>query len=169
MDRYLGGEDIDLDLLIDDLETAVARGSFFPVVPVCALSGLGLDELLEIITAAFPSPSEHAFPAVYTTAGKTVDGLSCDPAGPLRRRGRQDHLRPVRRPDQPGPGLLRHPPPRRDRARLRPLQRVLRRPSAATRTTTRTSASARCPRRSGKTQRHGRLRASPATSARSPS
>ena len=83
MDRYMGGEDIDTTLLIDDLETAVARGSFFPVVPVCALTGLGLDELLEIITSAFPSPSEHTFPAVYTAAGKTVDDLACDPAGPL--------------------------------------------------------------------------------------
>ncbi len=83
MDRYMGGEEVDLDLLVDDLETAVARGSFFPVVPVCALSGLGLDELLEIITSAFPSPSEHTFPDVYTTAGKTVDHLACDPSGPL--------------------------------------------------------------------------------------
>ncbi len=32
MDRYLGGEDIDLKVLIDDLETAVARGSFYPVL-----------------------------------------------------------------------------------------------------------------------------------------
>jgi elongation factor G len=83
MDRFLSGEEIDTKLLIDDLETAVARGSFFPVVPVCALTGLGLDELLEIITSAFPPPSEHVFPAVYTAAGKTVDGLSCDPGGPL--------------------------------------------------------------------------------------
>ncbi len=35
MDRYLGGEDIDLDILIDDLETAVARGSFYPVLAAC--------------------------------------------------------------------------------------------------------------------------------------
>ncbi len=83
MDRYLEGEQLDLQVLIDDLETAVARASFFPVVPVCSLSGLGLHELIEIMTSAFPSPAEHTFPAVYTTAGKTVDGLSCDPAGPL--------------------------------------------------------------------------------------
>jgi len=83
MDRFLSGEQIDTSLLVDDLETAVARGSFFPVVPVCALSGLGLEELLEIITSAFPPPSEHVFPAVYTAAGKTVDGLSCDPDGTL--------------------------------------------------------------------------------------
>ena len=30
MDRYLGGEDIDVKVLIDDLETAVARGTFYP-------------------------------------------------------------------------------------------------------------------------------------------
>ena len=32
MDRYLGGEEIDVDVLVGDLETAVARGSFFPVL-----------------------------------------------------------------------------------------------------------------------------------------
>ncbi len=37
MERYLGGEEIDTATLIDDLETAVARGSFHPVVPVCAM------------------------------------------------------------------------------------------------------------------------------------
>ena len=30
MDRYLGGEDIDLKVLIDDLEKAVARGLLLP-------------------------------------------------------------------------------------------------------------------------------------------
>ncbi|MGI8577578.1 MAG: elongation factor G-like protein EF-G2 [Nocardioidaceae bacterium] len=83
MDRYMSGEEIDLELLVGDLEKAVARASFFPVLPVCAISGLGLDELLEVITEAFPAPSEHPFPRVYTAAGKTVSGLSCDPGGPL--------------------------------------------------------------------------------------
>jgi elongation factor G len=83
MDRYMSGEEIDTKLLIDDLETAVERGTFFPVVPVCALSGLGLHELLEIITEAFPPPSQHPLPSVYSTAGKTKEGLACDPNGPL--------------------------------------------------------------------------------------
>ncbi|MGH3355989.1 MAG: elongation factor G-like protein EF-G2 [Nocardioidaceae bacterium] len=83
MDRYMSGEEIDPKLLVDDLETAVARGSFFPVVPVCTSSGVGTFELLEIITSAFPSPPEHTFPPVFTTVGKTVTGLTCDPAGPL--------------------------------------------------------------------------------------
>jgi elongation factor G len=83
MDRYMGGEDIDLKLLIDDLETAVARASLFPVVPVCANTGVGTTELLELMTSAFPSPPEHRFPSVYTTLGKSVDGLTCEPDGPL--------------------------------------------------------------------------------------
>ena len=83
MDRYMGGEDIDPKLLIDDLETAVARASLFPVVPACANTGVGTAELLEIMTSAFPSPPEHRFPPVYTTVGKSVDSLGCDPAGPL--------------------------------------------------------------------------------------
>ena len=37
MDRYLSGEEVELDTLIDDLEKAVARGSFYPVIPVCGV------------------------------------------------------------------------------------------------------------------------------------
>ena len=36
MDRYLDGEEIDTEVLVADLEKAVARGHFHPVVPVCA-------------------------------------------------------------------------------------------------------------------------------------
>ena len=83
MDRYMSGEQVDLQMLIDDLETAVARAAFHPVVPLCAATGVGTAELLEIVTSAFPSPYEHPLPAVFTTVGKTVTGLSCDPDGPL--------------------------------------------------------------------------------------
>ena len=41
MDRYLGGEEIEQKVLIDDLEKAVAKGSFHPVIPVCAPPGSG--------------------------------------------------------------------------------------------------------------------------------
>jgi elongation factor G len=83
MDRYLSGEEIDLDILVDDLETAVARGSFYPVVPVCATLGVGLAELLEVLTSAFPSPLEHEVPAVTGVDGTLHAPLTCDPAGPL--------------------------------------------------------------------------------------
>ena len=83
LDRYLAGEDIGVDVLIDDLETAVARGTFYPVVPVCAATGLGLGELLEIIGGGFPSPVELDPPAVTTVTGAPANPLRCDPAGPL--------------------------------------------------------------------------------------
>jgi elongation factor G len=83
LERYLGGEDIALDVLIDDLETAVERATFFPVLPVCAASGLGLAELLEVLAGGFPSPAEVPSPAVTTPDGAAAAALSCDPAGPL--------------------------------------------------------------------------------------
>ncbi|NKX50743.1 elongation factor G-like protein EF-G2, partial [Arthrobacter deserti] len=83
MDRYLGGEEIALDVLIADLETAVARGSFHPVLATSAETGLGTAELLEMLRRAFPSPVEHGLPAVTDLAGNPAGPLTCDPAGPL--------------------------------------------------------------------------------------
>lgn len=83
MDRYLGGEQIDVDVLVGDLETAVARGSFFPVLATSAETGLGITELLETLTRAFPSPAERDLPAVTDLAGIPAGPLACDPAGPL--------------------------------------------------------------------------------------
>ncbi|PQM45963.1 Elongation factor G-like protein [Mycobacterium talmoniae] len=83
MERYLGGEQIDQAVLIADLEKAVARGSFFPVIPVCANTGVGTCELLEVSTSGFPSPLEHPLPEVFTPQGAAHDSLGCDPDGPL--------------------------------------------------------------------------------------
>jgi elongation factor G len=83
MDRYLGGEEIDEKVLTADLERAVARGTFFPVVPVCSVTGVGCTELLDLMTRAFPAPSEHPSPQVFTPAGAAAGAISCDPDGPL--------------------------------------------------------------------------------------
>ncbi len=83
MDRYLSGEEIATETLIEDLEKAVARGNFYPVVPVCAPAGLGLDALLEVLTSAFPTPGEHPLPVVTGIDGSPHAPLSCDPNGPL--------------------------------------------------------------------------------------
>jgi elongation factor G len=83
MERYLGGETIDESVLIADLEKAVARGSFFPVLPVCSATGVGTLELLEIATRAFPSPLEHPLPEVFTPQGALRDDLACTAEGPL--------------------------------------------------------------------------------------
>ncbi len=83
MERYLDGDDIELKVLIDDLETAVARGTFYPVLGVSAFTGVGLSQLLEMLTAAFPSPLEHPLPPVTDPAGEPHEPLTCDPDGPL--------------------------------------------------------------------------------------
>ncbi|MBV8542932.1 MAG: elongation factor G-like protein EF-G2 [Pseudonocardiales bacterium] len=83
MDRYLGGEDLDVGVLIDDLETAVSCGSFHPVIPACAGTGLGLAELLEVLTGAFPAPSKHAPPPVTRPDGSAHPAVDVDPAAPL--------------------------------------------------------------------------------------
>ncbi len=83
MERYLGGEDIDFDTLVADLEKAVARGSFYPVIPVASTTGLGVAEVVELVTRAFPSPLEHSVPPVATPSGDPRGPLSADPQGPL--------------------------------------------------------------------------------------
>src|ERR1700728_1884090 len=83
MERYLGGEKIDESVLIDDLEKAVARGSFFPVIPVCSGTGVGTLELLEVATRGFPSPMEHPLPEVFTPLGAPPAELACDVGAPL--------------------------------------------------------------------------------------
>ncbi|MGG7574986.1 elongation factor G-like protein EF-G2 [Streptomyces sirii] len=88
MDRYLGGEDIDIKTLVGDLETAVTRGTFHPVLaaapaPEGAKQGLGTVELLELITGGFPTPAEREAPEVTTPEGAPRPALSCDPDGPL--------------------------------------------------------------------------------------
>ncbi|MFD0686345.1 elongation factor G-like protein EF-G2 [Actinomadura fibrosa] len=89
MDRYLSGEEIDVKALIEDLETAVARGTFYPVLATSVPHGdhpgpvIGMLELLEVITQAFPSPLEHGIPPVTSIKGGPPKEIGCDPGGPL--------------------------------------------------------------------------------------
>jgi elongation factor G len=83
MDRYLGGEELVVADLIADLETAVARGHFHPILAVAPLSGVGIPELLDLLVSAFPCPMEHGCPPVTTPEGGRAPSLGCDPDGPL--------------------------------------------------------------------------------------
>jgi elongation factor G len=83
MDRYLGGEEISHETLTADLEKAVARASFHPVVPVCSMSGVGCAELLDLAVDGFPSPREHPSPEVFTPAGRAAEPITGDADGVL--------------------------------------------------------------------------------------
>ncbi|WP_435596754.1 elongation factor G-like protein EF-G2 [Streptomyces sp. S1] len=88
MDRYLGGEPIAPETLVEDLEKAVARGAFHPVLAAAPAAdggtqGLGTVELLDLITRGFPSPLEHGPRTVTTPDGQPRPPVVCDPEGPL--------------------------------------------------------------------------------------
>ncbi|MFJ9625164.1 elongation factor G-like protein EF-G2 [Streptomyces sp. NPDC101181] len=88
MDRYLDGEDIDVATVTADLERAVAKGSFHPVLTAApaaggARQGIGTVELLELVTRGFPTPLERTPPAVTTPSGTPRPAPVCDPDGPL--------------------------------------------------------------------------------------
>ncbi len=83
MERYLEGADLEVSVLIDDLETAITRGTFYPVIPACAHNGVGLAEILEVLTSAFPAPVQHTPPAVTRPGGAPQPAIAVDPAAPL--------------------------------------------------------------------------------------
>lgn len=83
LDRYLSGEVIDPKVVVHDLEVAVARGHFYPMLPAAPLSALGTDEILELLTQALPTPLEHPCPVVTRPDGSPASPISCDPDGPL--------------------------------------------------------------------------------------
>ncbi|NLW99855.1 MAG: elongation factor G-like protein EF-G2 [Actinomycetales bacterium] len=83
LDRYLEGEDISFDEIVDELTTAIARGGFYPAVPANPLTGLGSREIMELITRGFPSPAMHHMPAAFTPKGGTAPAIQPDPDAPL--------------------------------------------------------------------------------------
>ena len=109
MDRYLAGEVIDPDTLVADLETAVARGSFFPVIPVNAPSPASAwTRCWTSSTRGFPSPLEHSLPPVTGLEGEPARSAVVRPGRAARRRGRQDDRRRLRGAGVAGAGVLRH-------------------------------------------------------------
>ncbi len=83
MERYLAGDQLVQADLIADLETAVARGHFHPVLCAAPLGGIGVADLLELIVAGFPCPMEHSCPPVSRPEGAATSSLECAPDGPL--------------------------------------------------------------------------------------
>ncbi|GAB3743975.1 elongation factor G-like protein EF-G2 [Nocardiopsis nanhaiensis] len=83
MERYMEGGELDPDLLIADLKKAVAAGGFHPVLALSPTHGVGVRELLRELPLSCPDPTRRPFPSVARPDGRPVEGLSCDPDGPL--------------------------------------------------------------------------------------
>ncbi|MFE2726193.1 elongation factor G-like protein EF-G2 [Kitasatospora sp. NPDC059327] len=71
MERYLAGEPLDTDALEAGLRREVLACALHPALPTTD-RGLGAAELLDLITTAFPDPTERTRP-----------GPDCDPDAPL--------------------------------------------------------------------------------------
>ncbi|MCY9787890.1 elongation factor G-like protein EF-G2 [Nocardiopsis sp. EMB25] len=83
MERYMEGGELDPDRLIADLKEAVAAGGFHPVLALSPTKGVGVRELLRELPLSCPNPTRRPFPEVARPDGRPVEGLSCDPDGPL--------------------------------------------------------------------------------------
>ncbi|GAB94794.1 elongation factor G [Kineosphaera limosa] len=83
LERYLGGEEVGFEIVEAALLTAVARGSFHPVVPLSVDTGAGIDVIMHLVEAAFPPPPMRPMPTVFTVAGAAGPQLVGDPGGPL--------------------------------------------------------------------------------------
>lgn len=83
MDRYLEGEELDGDMLLESLMKAIATSNLFPVVPVISTKSIGIEELLGLIEKGFPTPSLHPNPDALTLDGDPTDEVPTDAAGPL--------------------------------------------------------------------------------------
>ncbi|MFJ5118852.1 elongation factor G-like protein EF-G2 [Kitasatospora sp. NPDC088548] len=71
MERYLAGEPLDTDALEAGLRREVLACTLHPALPTTD-TGIGTAELLDLVTTAFPDPTERTRP-----------GPDCDPDAPL--------------------------------------------------------------------------------------
>jgi elongation factor G len=83
LEAWVGGENLGIDTVIADMEKAVVRAEFHPLLPVNPVSGLGIREVLELVAKGFPSPMEHKQVQATTPRGKSLTPLVCDSDGPL--------------------------------------------------------------------------------------
>src|SRR3954452_2507373 len=71
MERYLEGDEISHDEIVQALEDGTDHGHIFPVACGVATSELGSDRLLDAIVDDLPSPGQHG--------GRAVDGMPLEP------------------------------------------------------------------------------------------
>ena len=99
MERYLEGDEISHQEIVDALKDGTNHGSIFPVVCGVATRNLGTNRLLDAIVEDLPSPVKHG-------GARAAGGDPRAGRGPRAVRLRlQDPSRHVRRPDQSVPRL----------------------------------------------------------------
>ena len=98
MMKYLEGEELTHDEIVSGFQAGIKSGNIVPVVPVSALTGVGIRTLLNtIVTMHSPEHTENV-----GVNPKTGDEIK-------RATSVNEHRRPLRRQAVPGPRLLRYP------------------------------------------------------------
>ena len=79
MERYLEGEEISHDEIVNALEDGTDHGHIFPVTCGVATTRLGADRLLDAIVDDLPSPVQHGGLEVDTTAAAGTGEMTLEP------------------------------------------------------------------------------------------
>ncbi len=82
LEKYLEGEELSADEIVQGLRQGIQEGSFLPVLCGCGLKNVGTDLLLQAIEAFGASPSAHEFKAKNTN-GEEVS-IKADSGEPFR-------------------------------------------------------------------------------------
>ena len=82
LEKYLEGEELSADEIVQGLRQGIQEGSFLPVLCGCGLKNVGTDLLLQAIEAFGASPSVHEFKAKDTN-GEEVS-IKADSGEPFR-------------------------------------------------------------------------------------
>lgn len=83
MEAYLSGEEIDGTALYAATCRAIASANLYPVVPVQAANGIGIEELLNLIEKGFPTPGLRPSPVMYDPNANELEPAPADPDAPL--------------------------------------------------------------------------------------
>ena len=82
LERYFDGAELGADEIVDDIMKAMYHGTFFPVIPVLT-TGVGIEELIGVISRGFPTPLRRALPDVVDLLGDPVEIGAISADGPL--------------------------------------------------------------------------------------
>ena len=82
LERYFEGVDLGADEIVDDIMKAMYHGTFFPVIPVLT-SGVGIEELIGVISRGFPTPLRRQLPYIVDLKGDPVEINEVSADGPL--------------------------------------------------------------------------------------
>ena len=81
-DKYLEGEELTDQEIIQGARTAITSGSLVPILASSATQNLGVEEYLQFVEEFLPSPEEGIQPTMSNSGGDQVE-FEVDPSGPL--------------------------------------------------------------------------------------